>query len=157
MPPGSVVTAEPHVQVAQQIKPQNDAQQVQRPLPTQLESPSGSSDQRCLVHDQGRLSPEAAGGIGYTELYLPGKPRTWPDLLTKAFWAYHISKRSGTGTAPDALTYGQDTDVPINLKAQFLRFTKQPGQEVNARAMAQELGNLEQSRLDAYNSMQAQE
>ncbi|CAL2257348.1 unnamed protein product [Prunus armeniaca] len=39
MPPGSVVTAESLVQVAQQIKPQDDAQQDQRPLPTQLESP----------------------------------------------------------------------------------------------------------------------
>ncbi|CAL8089408.1 unnamed protein product [Prunus armeniaca] len=66
------------------------------------------------------LAQRRPGAPGYTEPYPPGKPRTWHYLLTKAFWAYHISKHSATGTAPYALTYGQDTDVPINLKARFL-------------------------------------
>ncbi|CAL9025568.1 unnamed protein product [Prunus brigantina] len=127
MPPGSVATAAPLVQ----IKPQNDAQQVQRPLPTQLELPPQdprTEDVRRTTKDG--LAQRRPGAPGYTEPYPPGKPRTWHDLLIKAFWAYHISKHSATGIAPYTLTYGQDTD---------------------------ELGNLEQSRLDAYNSMQAQE
>ena len=46
----------------------------------------------------------------------------------------------------------------MELKVRSLRVTEQPGQEEKeyAQAMAQELEDLEQSRLDAYNLMQAQ-
>ncbi|CAL8169245.1 unnamed protein product [Prunus armeniaca] len=85
------------------------------------------------------------------------KPRAWHDLLPEALWAYRISKRSATSTSPYALTYGHDAIVPIELKVRSLRVTERPGQEEKdyAQAMAQELEDLEQSRLDAYNLMQA--
>ncbi|CAL2276223.1 unnamed protein product [Prunus armeniaca] len=46
----------------------------------------------------------------------------------------------------------------MELKVRSLRVTEQPGQEEKdyAQAMAQESEDLEQSRLDAYNLMQAQ-
>ncbi|CAL2239077.1 unnamed protein product [Prunus armeniaca] len=84
--------------------------------------------------------------------------RAWHDLLPEALWAYRVSKRSATGTSPYALTYGHDVIVSMELKVRSLRVTEQPGQEEKdyAQAMVQELEDLEQSRLDAYNLMQAQ-
>ncbi|CAL2227978.1 unnamed protein product [Prunus armeniaca] len=81
------------------------------------------------------------------------KPRTWHDLLPEALWAYRVSKRSDTGTSPYALTYGHDAIVPMELKVRSLRVTERLGQEEKdySQAMAQELEDLEQSRLDAYN------
>ncbi|XP_021809545.1 uncharacterized protein LOC110753021 [Prunus avium] len=86
------------------------------------------------------------------------KPRAWHDLLPEALWAYRISKRSATGTSPYALTYGHNAIVPMELKVRSLRVAEQPEQERGnyAQAMVQELEDLEQSRLDAYNLMQAQ-
>ncbi|XP_021803198.1 uncharacterized protein LOC110747310, partial [Prunus avium] len=95
---------------------------------------------------------------GYTEPYPSEKPRAWHDLLPKAFWAYRASKRSATGTSPYALTYGHDAIVPMELKIRSLCVTERPGQEKKdyAQAMAQELEDLERSRLDTYNLMRAQ-
>ncbi|CAL8151931.1 unnamed protein product [Prunus armeniaca] len=86
------------------------------------------------------------------------KPRAWHDLLPEALWAYQVSKRSATGTSPYALTYGHDAIVLMELKVRSLRVTERPGQEERdyAQAMAQELEDLEQSRLDAYNLVHAQ-
>ncbi|CAL9018935.1 unnamed protein product, partial [Prunus brigantina] len=80
------------------------------------------------------------------------------ELLPEALWAYRVSKRLAIGTSPYALTYGHDAIVPMELKVRSLRVTERPGQEEKdyAQAMAQELEDLEQSRLDAYNLMQAQ-
>ncbi|CAL2238300.1 unnamed protein product [Prunus armeniaca] len=86
------------------------------------------------------------------------KPRAWHDLLLAALWAYRVSKRSATGTSPYALSYSHDAIVPMELKVRSLRVTERPGQEGKdyAQAMAQELEDLEQSRLDAHSLMQAQ-
>ncbi|XP_021822576.1 uncharacterized protein K02A2.6-like [Prunus avium] len=95
---------------------------------------------------------------GILEKMIEEKPRAWHDLLPEALWAYRVSKRSATGTSPYALTYGHDAIVPMELKVRSLRVNEQPGEERNdyAQAMAQESEDLEQSRLDAYNLMQAQ-
>ncbi|XP_021807706.1 uncharacterized protein LOC110751539 [Prunus avium] len=95
---------------------------------------------------------------GILDKMVEEKPRAWHDLLPEALWAYRISKRSATGTSPYALTYGHDAIVPMELKVRSLHVAEQPGQEGKdyAQAMAQELEDLEQSRLDAYNLMQAQ-
>ncbi|BFG20981.1 hypothetical protein CerSpe_072550 [Prunus speciosa] len=95
---------------------------------------------------------------GILEKMIEEKPREWHDLLPEALWAYRISKRSATGTSPYALTYGHDAIVPMELRVRSLRVTEQLGQEGKdyTQAMVQELEDLEQSRLDAYNLMQAQ-
>ncbi|XP_021820769.1 uncharacterized protein LOC110762440 [Prunus avium] len=86
------------------------------------------------------------------------RPRAWHDLLPETLWAYRTSKRSATGTSPYALIYGHDTIIPMELKVRSLRVTERPRQDKKdyAQAMAQELEDLEQLRLDAYNQMQAQ-
>ncbi|XP_021819566.1 uncharacterized protein LOC110761406 [Prunus avium] len=95
---------------------------------------------------------------GILEKMIEEKPRAWHDLLPEALWAFRVTKRSATGTSPYALTYGHDAIVPMELKVRSLRVTEQPGEERKdyAQAMAQESEDLEQSRLDAYNLMQAQ-
>ncbi|CAL8990492.1 unnamed protein product, partial [Prunus brigantina] len=95
---------------------------------------------------------------GILEKMIEERPRAWHDLLPEALWAYRTSKRSATGTSPYALTYGHDAIVPIELKVRSLRVTKRPRQDEEnyATAMTQELEDLEQSRVDAYNLMQAQ-
>ncbi|CAL9020603.1 unnamed protein product [Prunus brigantina] len=46
VPPGSVATAEPPVQVAQQIRPMNEGQQVPRPVRPSKKHPIGGSDSK---------------------------------------------------------------------------------------------------------------
>ncbi|CAL9019058.1 unnamed protein product [Prunus brigantina] len=95
---------------------------------------------------------------GILEKMIEEKPWAWQDLLPEALWAYRISKRSATGTSPYALTYGHDAIVPMELKVRSLRVTERPRQDEKnyALAMAQELEDLEQCRVDACNLMQAQ-
>ncbi|XP_021826273.1 uncharacterized protein LOC110767132 [Prunus avium] len=105
-------------------------------------------------------SAEASNKVikGILEKMIEEKPRAWHDLLPEALWAYRTSKRSATSTSPYTLTYGHDAIVPMELKVRSLHVAKQREQEKGdyAQAMAQELEDLEQSRLDAYNLMQAQ-
>ncbi|CAL8152870.1 unnamed protein product [Prunus armeniaca] len=160
MPPNSVATTEPLVQVAQQIKPQNDAQQVQRPLPTQLESPPQdpqTEDVRRTTKDG--LAQRQPGAPSYTEPYPLGKPRTWHDLLPKASWARRTSKHSAMGTSPYVLTYGHDIDKLMELEVRFLRVFKRLRRKTKnyAQTMPRSLENLERLRLDAYNSVRVQE
>ncbi|CAL8992966.1 unnamed protein product [Prunus brigantina] len=80
------------------------------------------------------------------------------EASNKALWACRISKKSATGTSPYALTYGHDAIVPMELKVRSLRVTERPQQDEKSytAAMTQELEDLEQSRIDAGNLMQAQ-
>ncbi|CAL8089343.1 unnamed protein product [Prunus armeniaca] len=159
MPPGSVVTAESLVQVAQQIKPQDDAQQDQRPLPTQLESPPQdprTKDARRTTKDgsaQRRL-----GAPSYTELYPPGKRRTWRELLSRASWALHTSKHS-MSMFPYILTYGHGIHELMELEVRFLRIFMQLRRKMEsyAQTVPRSLEKLEQLRLAAYSSAEVQE
>ncbi|CAL8163140.1 unnamed protein product [Prunus armeniaca] len=116
-------------------------------------TPSGSSDRRHPAHDQGR-----PGAPSYTELYPPGKPRTWRDLLSKAFWAHHTSKHS-VGTFPYVLTYGHDTGKLMELEVRFLRVSKRLRRKMKnyAQTVPRSLEKLRQSRLAAYGSVRVQE
>ncbi|CAL8135840.1 unnamed protein product [Prunus armeniaca] len=118
-----------------------------------------------LVHStpyypQANGQAEASNKVikGILEKMIEEKPKACHDLLPEALWAYRVSKRSATGTSPYALTYGHDAIVPMELKVRYLHVTERPGQEEKdyAQAMTQELEDLEQSRLDAYNLMQTQ-
>ncbi|CAL9029593.1 unnamed protein product [Prunus brigantina] len=105
---------------------------------------------------QGEASNKVIKGI--LEKMIKEKPRAWHDLLPEALWACRISKKSATGTSPYALTYGHDAIVPMELKVRSLRVTERPQQDEKSytAAMTQELEDLEQSRIDAGNLMQAQ-
>ncbi|CAL9020642.1 unnamed protein product, partial [Prunus brigantina] len=158
-PPSPITTAETPVQAAQQQRSQNDGQQVPRPVAAQQELPSRGlrfEDVRRMIGDGlAQRRPEAPR---YTKPEHPEKPRAWNDLLPEALWAYRVSKRSATGVSPYALTYGHDAIVPIELKVRSLRVTERPRQEEKdyTQAMAHELEDLEQTRIDACNLMQAQ-
>ncbi|CAL2246498.1 unnamed protein product [Prunus armeniaca] len=117
-----------------------------------------------LVHStpyypQANEQAEASNKVikGILEKMIEEKPRAWHDLLPEALWAYRVLKRSATGTSPYALTYGHDAIVQMELKVRSLRVTERPRQEEKdyVQGMAQESEDLEQSRLDAYNLMQA--
>ncbi|CAL8163024.1 unnamed protein product [Prunus armeniaca] len=93
VPPGSVATAEPPVQVAQQVRPQNEGQQVPRPVAAQQEAfPQDPQTEDVWRTTKDGLAHRRPGAPSYTEPYPPGKPRTWRDLLPKAFWARRTSK-----------------------------------------------------------------
>ncbi|XP_070676251.1 uncharacterized protein [Malus domestica] len=63
-----------------------------------------------------------------------------------------------TGTTPDALTYGHDAMLPVELSINSLRVIEQSilFSAEYSQAMRQELEDLEENRLDAYNLLVAQ-
>ncbi|CAL2266700.1 unnamed protein product [Prunus armeniaca] len=77
VPPGSVATTEPPIQVAQQIRPQNEGQQVPRPVAAQQEAPPQGlrfEDVRRRIEDGlAHRRPEAPK---YTKPYPPEFDRT---------------------------------------------------------------------------------
>lgn len=95
---------------------------------------------------------------GILEKMIEERPRAWHDLLAEALWAYRTSKRSATGTSPYALTYGHDAILPMEMTIRSLRVIEQHSlnKKDYKQAMCQELEDLEQIRIDAYNLMQAQ-
>ncbi|CAL9019067.1 unnamed protein product [Prunus brigantina] len=117
-----------------------------------------ASNQHAWILSNGQAEASNKVIKAILEKMIEEKPWAWHDLLPEALWAYGVSKRSAIGASPYALTYGHDTIVPMELKVRSLRVTERPGQEEKdyAQAMAQELEDLEQSRLDAHNLMQAQ-
>ncbi|KAM1097240.1 hypothetical protein ACFX19_014917 [Malus domestica] len=82
----------------------------------------------------------------------------WHLKLNEAFGAYRTSLRSTTGTTPYALTYGHDAMLLVELSINSLRIIEQSSlfsAEYN-QSMRQELEDLEEARLDAYNLLVAQ-
>ncbi|KAM2143229.1 hypothetical protein ACFX1R_047052 [Malus domestica] len=82
----------------------------------------------------------------------------WHLKLNEALWAYRTSPRSTTATTPYALTYGHDAVLPVDLSINSLRLIEQSSlfsAEYN-QSMRQELEDLEEARLDAYNLLVAQ-
>ncbi|CAL8119771.1 unnamed protein product [Prunus armeniaca] len=116
VPPSSVATAEHPVQVAQQVRPQNEGQQVPRPVVAQQEAPP----QDPLIEDARRTTKDDSaqrrpGAASSTELYPPGEARSWRDLLSRASWARRPSKHS-MSAFPSILTYGQDNHKLMELE-----------------------------------------
>ncbi|KAM1748566.1 hypothetical protein ACFX1Q_010218 [Malus domestica] len=96
--------------------------------------------------------------IGILEKVIKERPGMWHLKLNEALWAYRTSPRSATGTTPYALTYGHDAMLPVELSINSLRLTEQSSLvsvEYN-QSMRQELEDLEEARLDAYNLLVAQ-
>ncbi|XP_070676267.1 uncharacterized protein [Malus domestica] len=86
------------------------------------------------------------------------RPGIWHIKLNEALWAYRTSLRSATATTPYALTYGHDAMLPVELSINSLRVIEQSSlfSAEYSRAMRQELEDLEEVRLDAYNLLVAQ-
>ncbi|KAM2574542.1 hypothetical protein TB2_006478 [Malus domestica] len=64
-------------------------------------------------------------------------PERWHERLRNTLWAYRTSKRAGTGTTPYALTFGQDTMLPMEINMSSVRIQNQFGlhrKKVVARA-----------------------
>ncbi|XP_070668767.1 uncharacterized protein [Malus domestica] len=96
--------------------------------------------------------------IGILEKVIKERPGMWHLKLNEALWAYRTSPRSATGTTPYALTYGHDVMLPVELSINSLRLIEQSSlvsAEYN-QSMRQELEDLEEARLDAYNLLVAQ-
>ncbi|KAM1615172.1 hypothetical protein ACFX2K_024451 [Malus domestica] len=82
----------------------------------------------------------------------------WHLKLNEALWANQTSPWSATETTPYALTYGHDAMLPVELSVSSLRVIEQSSlssAEYN-QAMLQELEDLEEDRIDAYNLLMAQ-
>ncbi|KAM1184237.1 hypothetical protein ACFX15_013225 [Malus domestica] len=96
--------------------------------------------------------------IGILEKIIKDRPGMWHLKLNEALWAYRTSPRSATATTPYALTYGHDAVLPVELSINSLRLIEQSSlfsAEYN-QSMRQELEDLEEARLDAYNLLVAQ-
>ncbi|KAM0976502.1 hypothetical protein ACFX2C_019412 [Malus domestica] len=86
------------------------------------------------------------------------RPGIWHLKLNEALWAFRTSPRSAMGTTPYALTYGHDAMLLVKLSVNSLNAIEQSSlsnTEYN-QAMLQELEDLEEDWLDAYNLLVAQ-
>ncbi|XP_062026369.1 uncharacterized protein LOC133742703 [Rosa rugosa] len=84
--------------------------------------------------------------------------RDWHNLLSETLRAYRTSKCLATGTTPFALTYGHNAMLPMEMTVRSLRVAMQNNLTADeySQAMLQELEDLDQARLDAYDRLQAQ-
>ncbi|KAM1990197.1 hypothetical protein ACFX15_031479 [Malus domestica] len=91
--------------------------------------------------------------IGILKKIIKERPGMWHLKLNEALWAYRTSLRLATRTTPYALTYEHDAMLPVELSINLLRMIEQSSlssAEYN-QSMRQELEDLEEARLDAYN------
>ncbi|KAM2127859.1 hypothetical protein ACFX1X_006707 [Malus domestica] len=72
-------------------------------------------------------------------------PERWHERLRNTLWAYRTSKRAGTGTTPYALTFGQDTMLPMEINMSSVRIQNQFGlhSEEYIEAMCQGIEDLD--------------
>jgi hypothetical protein len=52
-------------------------------------------------------------------------PRRWHEVLSKALWAYHISKYGATKVTPFELVHGQEIVLPVEVNLDAYRLAKQ--------------------------------
>ncbi|KAM2227916.1 hypothetical protein ACFXTI_014675 [Malus domestica] len=95
--------------------------------------------------------------IGILEKIIKVTPDMWHLKLNEALWAYRTLLRSVTGTTPYALTYGHDAMLPVKLSINSLQIIEHSSlfSAKYNQSMRQELEDLEESRLDAYNLLVA--
>ncbi|CAL8168168.1 unnamed protein product [Prunus armeniaca] len=158
-PPGSVATAEPLVQMTQQIEPQNNLQQVLRPLPIRLELPPQDPRSKEIWRTtEDGLTQRWSKMPSYIEPYPLGGPRTWRDLFPKAFWARRASKDSAMGTSPYVFAHDRDIVKLMRLRVRPLQVFKQLGRKTKNYGLTvpQDSENMGRPGLDAYTSAQVQ-
>ncbi|KAM1107226.1 hypothetical protein ACFX2B_003966 [Malus domestica] len=52
-------------------------------------------------------------------------PEKWHERLGETLWAYRTSKRTATGITPCALTFEQDTVIPMEINVSLARIQNQ--------------------------------
>ncbi|XP_008363149.2 uncharacterized protein [Malus domestica] len=78
--------------------------------------------------------------------------------INKALWAYRTSLQTAIGTTLYALTYRHDAVLPVELSINSLRIIEESSlfDAEYSQAMRQELEDLEEAQLNAYNLLVAQ-
>ncbi|KAK2986474.1 hypothetical protein RJ640_000228 [Escallonia rubra] len=92
------------------------------------------------------------------ERAIEDSPNEWHRLLSEVLWAFRTSHRSSTGITPYVLTYGHDPVLPMEITVKSFLVAMQnslPVAEYN-EAMAIELEDLDDHRLDALDILHAQ-
>ncbi|KAM1220015.1 hypothetical protein ACFX2G_048017 [Malus domestica] len=95
--------------------------------------------------------------IGILEKMIKERPGIWHLRINEALWAYRTSLRTATETTLYALTYRHDAMLLVELSINSLRTIEQSSlfSAEYSQAMRQELEDLEEARLDAYNLLMA--
>ncbi|KAM1196039.1 hypothetical protein ACFX2J_022457 [Malus domestica] len=96
--------------------------------------------------------------IDILEKMIKERSGMWHLKINEALWAYRTSLRTSNGTTPYVLTYRHDVMLPIELSINLLRVIEQSSlfSAEYRRARRQELEDLEEAWLDAYNLLVAQ-
>ncbi|XP_024172220.1 uncharacterized protein LOC112178292 [Rosa chinensis] len=82
-------------------------------------------------------------------------PRQWHDTLYETLWAYRTSKRNPTVTTPNALMFGHDAVLLLEINVHSLRVQEQHhliGEDY-VQAMWQEHEDLSEQRLAALDNL----
>ncbi|XP_068336649.1 uncharacterized protein [Pyrus communis] len=121
-----------------------------------VDNPSGKHDHKTRANRQTEASNKVL--IGILEKIIKEKSGMWQLKLNEALWAYQTSFRSATGTTPYVLTYGHNVMLLVELSINSLRVIEQSNlfSAKYSQAMRQELEDLEEAWLDAYNLLVAQ-
>ncbi|KAM2971648.1 hypothetical protein FF2_018439 [Malus domestica] len=109
-------------------------------------------------HANGQAETSNKVFIGILEKMIKERPGIWHLRINEALWAYRTSPRTAIGTTPYALTYRHDAMLPVELSVNSLRIIEHSSlfNAEYSQAMRQELEDLEDARLDAYNLLVAQ-
>ena len=93
--------------------------------------------------------------IAILQKMIEENPRDWHRILSETLWAYRTSKRSATGVSPFSLTFGHDAVLPMEVVVPSLRVAKQNelAPEEYSQAMMMELEELDEQRMQAFNSL----
>ena len=83
-------------------------------------------------------------------------PEKWHKRLGDTLWAYKTFKRAAMGTTPFALTFGQDSILPMEINVSSVRIQNQFGlhSEEYIQAMCQEIEDLDIARIEALHKIQ---
>ncbi|KAM1431885.1 hypothetical protein ACFXTO_014476 [Malus domestica] len=74
-------------------------------------------------NDQAEASNKAL--VNIIKRMVVDSPEKWHEKLGNTLWAYRTSKRAGTETTPYALTFRQDTILPMEINVSSVRIQNQ--------------------------------
>ncbi|KAA0050120.1 uncharacterized protein E6C27_scaffold675G001370 [Cucumis melo var. makuwa] len=82
--------------------------------------------------------------------------RDWQEKIGEALWVYRTTHRTPTGVTPYSMVYGVEAILPLEREIPSLRMTIQEGltTEHNAKLRLQELGALDEKRLEAQQALE---
>jgi hypothetical protein len=62
--------------------------------------------------------------IKLTKKKIEDNPKRWPEVLSEALWAHHISKHSAIKVTPFELVYRQEVILPVEVNLHALRIAR---------------------------------